>query len=276
MADFPLFQIIPSGTVGIGAQPNTNPWELRTQRDTLTPGQYNTLSDLILGLNGGGTITNFVDAAAGTVCWRLLTGAGTGRALIQFGGTGAGLGGICKIPPVAGIMSGAVGSAIASLVPPMYMETTVRINAVVGGAGEMVFLMCPSYTVVTPNTLAGCNGFGLAWFNSAADDNFRIFVADASAGLLVNVSTGVNALAAAIRHIRLEWGWISGAPRIRAIIDGGAPTDATGPFTLNTANRLGAFASTLAVGVDKLQIDAGNSCEALVGHVGGIIMGMII
>lgn len=278
MADFPLFQLIPSGTVGIGAVPNTNPWELRTQRDTLTPAQYNNLADLLSAVNGAGTITNFADAAAEIVCFRIFVPLAAGvnaRALIQFGGTGLGLGGICKIPPVAGIMSGAVGAAIASLCPPMYMETTVRLNAVIGAAPEIVFIFAPSFTVAS-GTLGSANGFGLAYFNTAANDNYRIFVADASGALLVNVDTGVNALAAAIQHIRLEWGWIAGAPRIRAIIDGGAPVDAVGPFALNTANRLGAFASTLSVGVDKMQASVANEIEALVGHVQGIVLGMII
>lgn len=278
MADFPLYQIVPAGSVGLGPQPNQAPWELRTQRDNLTPAVYFTLSDLTFGINGAATLTNFVDAAAGTVCFRAfcpLAAGANARAVVQFGGTGLGLGGICKIPPVAGIMSGAVGASIASLCPPMYMETTVRLNATIGGAGEIAFMFAPSFTVAG-GTFVATNGFGLTYFNSAANDNYRIFVADASAGLLVNLDTGINALTAAIRHLRLEWGFFGTTPRIRAIIDGVLVGESIGPFVLNTANRLGAFASTVCVGVDKMQADATNQLEALIGHVEGIVIGMII
>lgn len=276
MADILVYHLVPGGTVGSNPQPNAQPWVINQNRNNSFPGTM--VIDSIMVGNGGFVAQNFADTVLGTVSWRLqvtLGGGANSRAVLNIGGSGLGLGGFTRIPPMASIMSGGVTDAfIAPHARGFYMEGDVRIVPSIGAAAEIIFQFCPS---MGPGSglIGATNGFGLVYANSLANDNYWLVITD-GATVIASADTGIPALDSVRRFLRVEWGWIAGGPKIRAIIDGVQVAELVGPFVLNTANRLGAFGQHVTVGPDKMQASGLNSLDCYVGAAAGLAMGYFI
>lgn len=262
--------LVPGGAVGTNPQPTAAPWELNHAF-----GIGGVAGALWQG--GAGVMQNQALAASGLVGWRSqvpLAGAVNTRAMIQIGGTAAGVGGQTRISPIASVMSGAIGGYALTKAGSWFMEGDVRLTTVTPDAAEIIFVFAPSW-VSASGVIGTANGFGLVWANTLANNNWHLVIADASGALFASVDTGIVANDSVIKLLRLEYGAIGGLPMIRALINGLEVAVINGPLVLDTATKLGAFNQMVCVGGDKMQASLNNSTDAWIGTVLGLHLGRI-
>lgn len=278
-----FLHVIPGGTVGIGPQTLGAAHELITQR----PNQ-NLANDWNMFNLAPCTCINGADVARGLVGWKAEFLVGVGSAGDSLSGVGifstinAGAHETTPhFPEMAGLFSGAITGVAASLFGYYFMETDVCITSatVVDPTKDFGFFVCPSWVSgsVTAH-FGGTNGFGLCWAAGLPNDNYHLFIAvgDAGGNYFALVDTGIPALDAVTRLLRVEWGFdvTLAKPVIRGVIDDVIVAELIGPFVLDTAFELGAFSQGAMVGIDLSDLQpVTNGITAFFGMASGIRIG---